>query len=89
MVVGYMQSVPITTNVQIPLRRGVLDTTLCDKVCHVTCGRSVIFFTIKSDRHDIIEILLEVALNIKYHNPPPIPNKTFGTALFPNFFPDE
>ena len=31
----YMQAVPITTNVvsSNPLRRGVLDTTLCDKVC--------------------------------------------------------
>jgi len=37
MVVGfittYMQSVPLTTKVQIPLGQGVLDTTLCDKVC--------------------------------------------------------
>jgi hypothetical protein len=23
--------------------RGVLDTTLCDKVCHVTCDRTVVF----------------------------------------------
>jgi len=30
-----MQSVPVTTNVgvQIPIGGGVLDTTLCDKVC--------------------------------------------------------
>ena len=29
-----LQSVPITANIQIPFRRGVLDTTLCDKICH-------------------------------------------------------
>ena len=28
-----MQSVSITDNVRIPFRRGVLDTTSCDKVC--------------------------------------------------------
>ena len=28
-----MQSVAITTNVQIPLGWGVLNATLCDKVC--------------------------------------------------------
>ena len=28
-----IQSVPITTNVRIPFMRGVLYTTLCDKVC--------------------------------------------------------
>ena len=40
-----MQLVPITTEVvsfQIPLRRGVLNTTLYDKVCLI-CGRSVVF----------------------------------------------
>ena len=38
----YMQAVPITTNVvsSNPLRRGVLDTTLCDKVCQwLTAGQ--------------------------------------------------
>jgi hypothetical protein len=45
--------------------RGLLDTTLCDKVC----DRSVVFSgtlvssTIKIDRQDITEILLKVALN--------------------------
>jgi hypothetical protein len=45
--------------------RGLLDTTLCDKVC----DRSVVFSgtlvssTIKTDDQDITEILLKVALN--------------------------
>ena len=49
--------------------RGVLDTTLCDKVCQWlgTVGgflRTPIYSTNKTDRHDIIEILLlKVALN--------------------------
>jgi hypothetical protein len=42
----HMQSVPIAT-------KGVLDTTLCDKVSS----------TNKTDHHDITEILLKVALN--------------------------
>jgi hypothetical protein len=29
----------------------------------VTCDRSVVFFTNKTDSHDITEILLKVALN--------------------------
>ena len=29
----------------------------------MTCGRSVVFSTNKSDRHDITEILLKVAIN--------------------------
>jgi len=40
------------------------------KVCGMTCGRSVGFFrdtrvssTIKTDRHDITEMLLKMALN--------------------------
>jgi hypothetical protein len=45
---------------------GVLDTTLYDQVCHwLVAGRwfSPFSFTNKTDRHDIIEILLKVALN--------------------------
>jgi len=49
--------------------RRVLDTTLCDKVCQsleaglwVFLGTAV-FSTNKTDRHDITEILLKVALN--------------------------
>jgi hypothetical protein len=47
--------------------RGVLDTTLCDKVCQELAARrwfSSVFFNNKSDRHNITEILLKVALNI-------------------------
>jgi hypothetical protein len=36
-------------------------TTLCDKVCQ--CWFSPVSFTNKTDRHDITEILLKVALN--------------------------
>jgi hypothetical protein len=67
-----VQSVPITTNVVSSNPRswrGVLDTTLCDKVCQCletgpwfSLGTSV-SSTNKTDRHDIIEILLKVALN--------------------------
>jgi hypothetical protein len=49
--------------------RGVLDTTLCDEVCQwlatgwwFSLGTSV-SSTDKTDRHDITEILLKVALN--------------------------
>jgi hypothetical protein len=60
---------PLTLWVWIPLRRGVLDTTLCDKVCQ--CLTTVWWFspgtpvssTNKTNCHDITEILLKVALN--------------------------
>ena len=45
---------------------GVLDTTLCDKVCQwLATGLwfSLVSSTNKTDRHDITEILLKVALN--------------------------
>ena len=48
---------------------GVLDTTLCDKVCKwLLTGRWFssglpVSFTNKSDRHDITEIFLKVTLN--------------------------
>jgi hypothetical protein len=59
---------PLTLWVWIPLRRGVLDTTLRDKVCQwLVAGRC--FFqgipvssTNKTDCHDITEILLKVVL---------------------------
>jgi hypothetical protein len=44
-----MQSVPITTNVvEFESRswRGVLDTTISDEVCPVTCSMSVFFFRV-------------------------------------------
>ena len=49
--------------------RGVLDTTLCDKVCQwlATCRWfspcPPVSSTNQTDRHDITEILLKVALN--------------------------
>jgi hypothetical protein len=49
--------------------RGVLDTTICDKVCQwLVAGRWFppgipVSSTNKTDRHDIIEIFLNVALN--------------------------
>ena len=48
--------------------RGALDKTSYDKVCQLlTTGRwfSPVFTTNKADRHNIIEILLNVALNTK------------------------
>jgi len=45
---------------------GVLDTTLCDKVCQGLAPRSwfsSVSSTNKTDRHDITEMLLKVALN--------------------------
>ena len=51
---------------------GVLDTTLSAKVLSVTCCSSVVSSTNKSKRHNIIEILLKVALNtISVTLPPP------------------
>jgi hypothetical protein len=55
--------------VRIPLRRGVLNTTLCDKVCHwPAAGQwfspdTPVSSTNKTDHHDITEILLKVVLN--------------------------
>ena len=60
---------PFKLIVRIPLRRGVLDTTLCDKVCQwLAAGlwfsqSTPVSSTNKTDRHDIAEILLKVALN--------------------------
>ena len=61
---------PLTLWVRILLRRGVLDTTLCDKFVsdlrQVGCFLWVIRFPPpkkKTDCHDISEILLKVALN--------------------------
>ena len=55
--------------VQIPLRWGVLDVTLCDKVCQwLVADRwfspsTPVSSTNKTECHDIAEILLRVALN--------------------------
>ena len=58
--------------VRTMLRRGVLVTTLCDKVCQsLVTGQwfspgTLVSSTKKTDRHDIPEILLKVALNTIY-----------------------
>jgi hypothetical protein len=49
--------------VRIPLRRGVLDTTLCDKVCHWFSPGTPVSSANKTECHDITEIWLIVALN--------------------------
>ena len=56
----------LTLWVRIPFRRGVLDTTLCDKVCLwlAACWWfSPVSSINKTDIHDITKILLKVALN--------------------------
>jgi hypothetical protein len=59
----------LTLWVRIPLKRGVLDTTLSDKVCQwLSTGLwfslgTPVSSTNKTDRHDIAEILLKVVLN--------------------------
>jgi hypothetical protein len=53
-------------SVHIPLRRGVLDITLCDKVCQwlaTGCLFSLVSSTNKTECHDITETLLKVAFN--------------------------
>ena len=60
------------------LSRGVLDTTLCNKVCQwVATGQRFYpgnsdFLHQKTDRHDITEILLKVALNTCKPNHQPL-----------------
>ena len=75
-----MQSVPITTDV-VSSNPGHVQFYVIKFVSHsVTCGRSVVFSgtqvssTNKTDRNDIIEILLKVAsLNTINVNPNPVP----------------
>ena len=62
-----MQLVPITNMlwVRTPLRRCVLDI-VCDKICQCLAAGwwvSPVSSTNKTDRHDITELLLKVALN--------------------------
>jgi hypothetical protein len=57
-----MQSVPIT-NKEPHSWRGVLDTTLCDKVCLWFSLDTPVSSTNKTDLQNITEILLKVALN--------------------------
>ena len=63
------QCLPPLMRVRIPLRQGVLDTTLCDKVCQwLATGQwfssgTPFSSTIKIDCDKITEILSKVALN--------------------------
>jgi hypothetical protein len=74
-----MQSVFITTDVVNSILIWARCTTLCDKVCQwLATGRwfspgPPVSCTNKTDRHDIIEILLKVALNSPWNPrwPPP------------------
>jgi hypothetical protein len=61
MVVGFT----LTLWVQIPLRRGVLDTTLCDKVCHWFSPGTPVSSANKTQCHDITEIFMKVVLNTR------------------------
>ena len=73
--------------VRIPLRQGVLDTTLCDKVCQwLAAGLcfSLVSSINKTDRHYITEILLKVALNTT--NQPTNQNKN-SKKILQNPFP--
>ena len=64
----------LTLWVETPLRRGLLDTTLCDKVCQLLeTGWWLSLHTLVSsanetDHHYITEILLKVAFNIINQN---------------------
>ena len=54
---------PLMLWVRILLRWGVLDTTLCDKVCRWFSPDTPVSSTNKTDCHDFTEILLKMALN--------------------------
>jgi hypothetical protein len=65
---------PLTLWVRSQLRRGVLDTTLCDKVCQwLAAGQwfstgTPVSSTNKTDRHDITEIVLNtITLTFEQH----------------------
>jgi hypothetical protein len=61
-------------------RRGVVDTTLCDKVCQWHAAWRwffpviPVFATNKTDRHDRTEILLKVTLNTIILTPNSLPS---------------
>jgi len=70
--------------------RGVLDTTLCDKVCKWLARGlwfspgTLVFFTNKTDHHNIAEILLKVALNtitLTHPNPLKIGRQEWHSTL--------
>jgi hypothetical protein len=57
-----MHSVPIITDVSLNLDQGEVYNFMWSSLS-VTCARSVVFSTNKTEHHDITEILLKVALN--------------------------
>jgi hypothetical protein len=71
----YQWQSPIKSRFWILFRRGVLDTKLWDKVCQwLAAGRwfspcAPVSSINKTDRHNITEILLKVALNTINHKP--------------------
>jgi hypothetical protein len=81
MVVGSITTIcnqclsPLTMWVRITLRRGVLDTTLCDKVYQwLAAGRwfslgTPVSFTNENSRHDVS--WNNVECGVKHHNPNP------------------
>ena len=79
---------PLSLWARIPLRLGVLDTTLCDEVCQcLAVGRwfspcTPVSSTNKTERHDITEILFKVALNTIIITPNP--DGTGNEAVSPN-----
>ena len=84
-----MQSVPIATKVgefESRVLRGVLDTTLCDKVCQwLAVDRwfspgTPVSSANKTDCHDINEMLF-VESGVKYHNPNLNPKWTISVNL--------
>jgi len=98
------QSVSITTDVVGSTRAHARSTALCDKVCQwLATGRwfspgPPVSSTNKTDRHDITEILLKVALNTNKQTNnipfnifhlcyiPCVGNKIFHWAVFITFF---
>jgi len=82
-----MQSVPITKKV-VSSNPFQADTTLCDKVCQFVTGRwfspcTPVSSTNKTERHDITEILLKVALSTIRPTRvigPVTPSLTFGNV---------
>ena len=73
MVVWYITGLHMQS---VPIRRGVLNTTLCDEVCQwLVAGRwfspgTPVSSTNKTDHHDIAEILLKMVLNTITHTKP-------------------
>ena len=63
----------------LALRRGVLDATLCDKVCQwLAAGRwfspgTPVSSTNKTNHHNITENIIESESGVKLHNPNPLP----------------